>query len=168
MYKLSFLRRNNILFDESIWYGEGMLFNIDCLQYTEDVVVCEKSVYHQTPNPDSAMRKFNLESNLCGIRSLYIQKEHWKKVNKEIEQAWEYHRRAFNWSIMKGLARSDMEQEYRETYVECINNLRRNVWVSLRVNIPLKEKLVYICLAVAPYTMARREKWKRKMKEKLQ
>ena len=58
-----------------------MLFNIECLQYTESVVVGGKSVYHQTFNPDSAMRKFNLESNFCGIRSLELQKRLWIKQN---------------------------------------------------------------------------------------
>ncbi len=42
IYKMSFLRDNNILFDEKIWYGEGMLFNIDCLQFVDRVAVGEK------------------------------------------------------------------------------------------------------------------------------
>ena len=29
IYSMPFLKKNNILFDEKIWYGEGMLFNID-------------------------------------------------------------------------------------------------------------------------------------------
>ena len=39
IYKMSFLRDNDILFDEKIWYGEGMLFNIDCLQFVDRVAV---------------------------------------------------------------------------------------------------------------------------------
>lgn len=72
IYSMSFLRKNNILFDEKIWYGEGMLFNIDCLQFVDSIAIGEKSVYHQVSNPNSAMRKFNVDSNLCGIRSLEI------------------------------------------------------------------------------------------------
>ena len=60
----------------------------------DKVAIGEKSVYHQVSNPNSAMRKFNVKSNLCGIRSLEVQKEHWKKSNKKIESAWEYHYRA--------------------------------------------------------------------------
>ena len=88
IYKMSFLRDNDILFDEKIWYGEGMLFNIDCLQFIDRVAVGEKCVYHQVNNPNSAMRKFNVDSNLCGIKSLEIQKEHWKKSNPAILDAW--------------------------------------------------------------------------------
>ena len=68
IYSRRLLVDNNISFDPTIWYGEGMLFNIQCLQYVDTVAIGEKSVYHQTFNPDSAMRKFNLKSNLCGIK----------------------------------------------------------------------------------------------------
>lgn len=160
IYKTSFLKKYRIAFDEKIWYGEGMLFNIDCLQYVDKVVVCEKCVYHQTTNPDSAMRKFNLKSNLCGIKSLEIQKRHWKKANERVEKAWEYHRRAFNWSIMSGIARADVEEKYLDIFNECACNLKKKLWVSLRVNIPIKEKLLYVLLAINPYAMAKREKRK--------
>lgn len=156
IYKTSFLQQNHILFDEEIWYGEGMLFNIDCLQCVEKVAIGEKNVYHQTPNPDSAMRKFNLESNYCGIRSLEIQKEHWKKSSKTIEDAWNFHRRAFNWSIMSGLARSNQDKEHMDVYNECARKLKKDLWQSLRVDISLKEKIRYILLAINPYYMAER------------
>ena len=35
IYSMPFLKKNNILFDEKIWYGEGMLFNIVCLQFVD-------------------------------------------------------------------------------------------------------------------------------------
>lgn len=162
MYQTTFLKKNSLKFDENIWYGEGMLFNIDCLQFAEQVAIGEKCVYHQTPNPNSAMRKFDLESNLCGIRSLDIQKSHWVKKSTRIEKAWEYHRRAFNWSIMGGMARANMDGKYLDTFNKCAENLKKNVWVSLRVDIPYKEKFMYLCLAIAPYVMARREKMRAK------
>ena len=111
IYSMPFLKKNNILFDEKIWYGEGMLFNIDCLQFVDSIAVGEKSVYHQISNPNSAMRKFNVDSNLCGIRSLEIQKAHWRKSNPAIVDAWNYHRRAFNLSIARGLRH--MNWQYR-------------------------------------------------------
>lgn len=155
IYKMSFLKNNNILFDEKIWFGEGMLFNIDCLQFVDKVVVGEKSVYHQISNPNSAMRKFNVDSNLCGIKSLEIQKMHWKKSNSKIVDAWNYHRRAFNLTIARGLLKSNMEKEYQELYDSCIHNLRKQLWVSLKVSISLREKLSYIAWAVNPNFMAR-------------
>ena len=139
IYKMSFLRDNDILFDEKIWYGEGMLFNIDCLQFVDRVAVGEKCVYHQVSNPNSAMRKFNVNSNLCGIKSLEIQKEHWKKSNPAILDAWNYHRRAFNLTIAWGLLNSNMEKEYQKLYDSCVRNLRKQLWISLKVPISLKK-----------------------------
>lgn len=144
IYKTSFLRDHDILFDESIWYGEGMLFNIDCLQFTNVVAIGEKNVYHQVSNPESAMRKFSVESNLCGIRSLDVQREHWKKINKRIINAWNFHRWAFNIVIIRGLANYKMEEEYSALYESCIQDLKRNAFKSLKVDIPLKHKLGYI------------------------
>lgn len=53
IYKMSFLRNNGILFDEKIWYGEGMLFNIDCLQFVDRVTIViegEKGEVHWCEN----------------------------------------------------------------------------------------------------------------------
>ena len=55
-------------------YGEGMLFNITCLQEADSVVVGERRVYHQTENPNSAMRSFKMENQYCGLRSLDVQR----------------------------------------------------------------------------------------------
>lgn len=158
IYKMSFLKDNNIFFDEKVWYGEGMLFNIDCLQVVDNVAIGEKCVYHQVSNPNSAMRKFNVNSNLCGIRSLEIQKTHWRKSNSAIVDAWNYHRQAFNLTIARGLLKNNMEGEYQELYDSCIHNLQSQLWISLKVPIPLREKLTYIAWATVPKLMSSRYK----------
>ena len=160
IYRMSVIKTNNIRFDESIWYGEGMLFNIDYLQVVDKVAVGEKSVYHQVSNPNSAMRKFNVKSNLCGIRSLKIQKEHWKKSNIKIENAWEYHYRAIKLTMVSGIARYNLENEYPDVYSDCIKCLKNDLKISLRVGIPLKLKLLYIAWAMFPQLMVKRCKWK--------
>ncbi|MBS6180969.1 MAG: glycosyltransferase family 2 protein [Erysipelotrichaceae bacterium] len=160
IYNMKFLRDNSIIFDESIWYGEGMLFNVDCLQFVNRVAIGEKCVYHQVTNPNSAMRRFNVESNLCGIKSLEIQREHWRKNNTAIDNAWKYHRRAFNLTIAVGLARCDMEDDYPDLYQECIKNIKSDLYTTLRVKISLKEKLLNVCFSIAPKLMLKRVKKK--------
>lgn len=88
IYNANVLKKGSISFSKEIWFGEGMLFNIDCLQYVDDVAIGNKMVYHQTFNPGSAMRSFNLASNYCGIASLWLQRSHWKKSNPQIEMEW--------------------------------------------------------------------------------
>lgn len=154
MYRKKLFDDNKIFFNNDIWYGEGMLFNIECLQYTESVVVGGKSVYHQTFNPDSAMRKFNLESNFCGIRSLELQKRLWIKQNKRIENAWKYHKYCFNRSIIDGLVRSDMLEENKETYKECVKGLRKGIMIVFKNEKNFKKKLAWCGYFIAPFLMA--------------
>lgn len=160
MYRKKLFDDNRISFNNDIWYGEGMLFNIECLQYTELVVIGEKSVYHQTFNPDSAMRKFNLESNFCGIRSLELQKALWRKQNERIENAWKYHRYCFNRSIIDGLVRSDMLEDNMETYKECVKGLRKGIMILLKNEKKFKKKLAWCGYFIAPFLMACRSAYK--------
>ena len=156
IYSREFLADNSICFDSTIWYGEGMLFNIQCLQYVDTVAIGEKSVYHQTYNPDSAMRKFNLRSNLCGIKSLDIQKSIWKKNTPAIEKAWEYHKYRFNRSIASGLLESDIVAEYPDLYKECVHNIRKNIMMPLTREKTLKAKVGWILYFVSPLLMTKR------------
>lgn len=156
IYKSDLLKKNQIKFDNEIWYGEGMLFNIECLQFVEKVAIGEKSVYHQTFNPDSAMRSFNLESNLCGIRSLEIQKKLWKKVNKKIENAYEYHMYWFNRTIIDGLVRADMVRSNKEIFNECVRNIRKKIYIPFKVEQSIKRKVSWTAYFFAPMIMAKR------------
>ena len=154
MYKKSFLDDNKIRFNEDIWYGEGMLFNIQCLTNTNKVIVGNKLVYHQIFNPNSAMRKFNIESNYCGIKSLDIQKKYLPK-NETIINAWKYHKRCFNMSILIGIIKSDTIKKYNKDYKECIKNLKKNIFIPMKVNIPIKKKFYYFVSALNPVLAAK-------------
>ena len=82
------------------------------------------------------------------------------KSNKKIINAWAFHRYAFNWTIMGGLSRSNQEYEYIEEYKKCAKSLRKNFFQAIKVKIPIKSKLMYICIAICPNLMAKREKRK--------
>lgn len=154
IYKMDFLRKNNISFNNEIWYGEGMLFNIECLQFVDKVAIGEKCVYHQVSNPNSAMRNFNLKSNLCGIKSLDIQKSLWKKSNESIENAWRYHKYNFNRSIIEGLVRSDGISDNKYIYKTCVQNLRKDIHIAFKVERTIKKKIYWICYYICPFLMA--------------
>ena len=162
IYKTSLLRESGVLFNEEIWYGEGMLFNIECLQCVEEVAIGEKAVYHQTYNPDSAMRSFNLESNFCGIRSMELQKDVWKKKSRAIKRAWTYHRYCFNRTIIGGLVDSEIVDENREVYDECVRNLRKGILIPLSVERNPRKIMGWIMYFANPMLMANRGKRKKK------
>ncbi len=154
MYKSSFLKKHNITFDENIWFGEGMLFNIQCLSNTDKVIVGDNLVYHQVFNPNSAMRKFNLNSHYCGIKSMDIQKKYLPK-DTTITNAWNYHRRCFNMSILIGILKSNSKEKYKKEYKECIANLRKNIFIPLKVNISIKMKIFYLLSVISPVFAAK-------------
>lgn len=162
IYKTSLLRESGVLFNEEIWYGEGMLFNIECLQCVEEVAIGEKAVYHQTYNPDSAMRSFNLESNFCGIRSMELQKDVWKKKSRTIKRAWTYHRYCFNRTIIGGLVDSEIVDENREVYDECVRNLRKGILIPLSVERNPRKIMGWLMYFANPMLMANRGKRKKK------
>lgn len=150
MYCADAIKAYGLLFDPEIWYGEGMLFNIELLQYVDDVVVGCKPVYHQVFNPCSAMRSFSIESNVCGLRSLDVQKGKWIKVTPEIEAAWTYHRYCFNRSIVGGLVRSGIVDDHRALYDECVKSLRKQASVPMSANIGKSAKLKWVLWIIAP------------------
>lgn len=156
IYRRDFLTKNNIRFNPEIWYGEGMLFNIECLQCTDFVAVGKKKLYHQVSNPESAMRKFNLDSVLCGVKSMYLQKEVWKSNMPKVEKAWKFHCWCFATSISAGLIQNNMIDENRELYDKCISALHRYVWLAWLVNIPLGRKLRITLFSIIPKTISKR------------
>ncbi len=156
-YKREFLINNNILFDETVWFGEGMLFNINCFNLVDQIAVGNKKVYHQVWNSESAMRKFNLKSNLCGIRSLQLQKEILNTDDKKIMLAWKYHLRCFNRSILIGILKSNSKDEYIDEFKKCKKNLRKDLFVVFKSNISIKRKVYYFLMALFPETIAKRD-----------
>ena len=156
IYKRELICSHKIKFDTEIWYGEGMLFNIEILQWTEKVNMGYQSVYHQTFNPDSAMRKFNLESNLCGLRSLEIQRKKWKKRTTKIEKQWKYHKYKFYQSILNGIVRANAEKEYPDELKKAISGLRHDIIIPLTSESNFLSILNWLCYFVMPMTMAKR------------
>lgn len=164
IFDRTFIDKNRIRFNETIWYGEGMLFNIICLQEVKQVVLGEMGVYHQVSNPNSAMRKFDLNNQYCGIRSLELQKQYWKKVNKAIINSWNLHRRDYNISIMLGLVKTDNECSNERIFENCALQLRNNLKYAMMADISIARKLMYILWAISPYMMSNYHKKKNGLK----
>lgn len=155
IYSRELILNSCIEFDESIWYGEGMLFNIEILQVAENIIVANKMLYHQTFNPDSAMRDFNLNSNLCGLRSLNLQKTKWKISDFELENAWNYHYWYFNFSILKGLIKTHIVNSNEDLYIKCKKELRKYASAPIKSELSIKRKIVDMVITCFPYFAAR-------------
>lgn len=150
IYSKDMLKRNNIRFNENFWFAEGMLFNIMCLQYVDEVAIGSRGVYHMIENPNSATRKFNLDSWFCGLKSMEYQRDHWKRVTPNIQMAWEYHYRNYAESILRGLIQINELENNRILADQCVSTLKHNLKIPLQVSIGVWRKTEAICLAINP------------------
>lgn len=163
IYLREFLIDKQIWFDENIWYSEGMLFNIRCLSFLDEIIVGNKKTYHYIYNNQSAMRLFKIENEYCAIESLGIQHkilETCGKYTKSIGRAHNYHICCVYGNIINGIIRINDKQRYLNEYKEAIVSIRKRLLCTLLVDISIKRKLYWALFAVFPGVMARRDKKK--------
>lgn len=150
LYKRKYLDEYNIRFREDIWFGEGMLFNIECLNHTMNVGILNKAIYHQEPNPNSAMRLFKLESYLCGLKSMEIQRSIVESFKPEVMDAWILHNYQYHQTIIDGLTITQRKNEYYDIYKEHVSQLRKGICIPLRLERSYKTKIKWILYYIAP------------------
>lgn len=156
IYSAELIREAGLRFCPEVWYGEGMLFNIEALQLVDRVAVTGRALYHQVFNPASAMRAFNLVNQECGLRSLDLQRFAWKESDVALERAWEYHRWAYCRSTLAGLWNTGAAEENRRLWNGCVRDLRRGLDRAFKVPIGARERLGWIAWALTPTLMAKR------------
>lgn len=159
IYRRQFLIDNNILFLPQFWFGEGMTYNIVCFSYAERVVMADGMFYHQRYNPNSAVRKFNLESFKCGLRAMDYQRSIWSSCEERLhvlENAWLFHKNGYNISILKGIYETNLKLLYKNEIVQAKRNLRKNIFLPLKVRLPAKRKIKGILEAIFPDLMIAR------------
>lgn len=157
IYKRSFVEKNRIRFHEEYWFAEGMTFNIECFLKSNKIAFTEKTIYHQTANANSAVRKFRLDSWYCGRQAMIYQKELINKCHKDVLDAWNYHYREYNYSILRGIIKSHSEEEYQNEMRLCIKNLKKDVLYPIKVNISIRMKIKSILIFLNPIFMAKRD-----------
>lgn len=164
IYRKSFLDEYTIRFNNEIWYGEGMLFNIECLQYIETVPIIDIALYHQEPNVNSAMRNFNLENYQCGLKSMEIQKKICRKFSSKVFDAWQLHNYMYNISIIDGIIRTNSKRAYLNEYNKHVKMLRKNIWIIFKYKTRIKDKIKYIMYFILPKQAAlffiNRQQWR--------
>ena len=154
IYKRDVIEKNKLRFHEEFWFAEGMTFNIEMFQISQKIVSTKCTYYHQVYNPDSAVRKFNLESWECGKKALLFQKNNWKISNKKLINAWNYHFREYNYSIISGIIFSGEIRPYILVLIKCKLKLLKNIWYPLIVDISPKFKIYSLLESYFPIFMA--------------
>ena len=157
IYNRKFLNKNNIRFDEKIWYAEGMHFNIQCLSNVKKVATGNKKVYHYISNPNSAMRKsFNIKNEKCALESLDLQRNILKNKGFKCDSI-EYHYMMVEYMIYKGILANNLIEVNKKDMKNSIKEIRKRTFIPFKLDISFKEKILWICISLFPKYMARRE-----------
>lgn len=132
IYRTDFLKKYKIEFDETIWYAEGMLFNIRCLSKTKSVAITNRKTYHYVSNPESAMRKgFSVRNQECALRSLEFQKSFITGLSTSVEDARQFHKIFIIRMILAYLygeaSNNKMIEKKTHEYEEIMKGFRREV-----------------------------------------
>lgn len=85
MYKLSFLRENNLLFDETLKRAEDYWFNFFVFKKASNVYAIDKAFYHYYKNEVSAMRTFREDEFANFLHSRERLLENNKELNFDID-----------------------------------------------------------------------------------
>lgn len=157
IYRMSFLSKNNICFVPDFWFAEGMTFNVACFVNCKAIAISNFCVYHQVSNMNSAVRKFRLDSWHCGKKAMLYQKTMLIDRDKCVLNAWNWHYREYNYSILYGLCQAGILQENKEELRACITGLRKGIFYPWIVDIGVKAKIKSVFVTFFPLLMVRRD-----------
>ncbi|WP_294130927.1 glycosyltransferase family 2 protein [uncultured Clostridium sp.] len=121
LFKKSFIKKNNIFFNNSLLIGEDTLFNIQALAKTNKVIIDNKHYYHYWDNENSIMRRY--KENCWDIYKSSI-----LKIDEFLKN--------YNWQNI-------IEERFNIMKIEAIIRSIRNE-CSPNNNKSLKNKLCYI------------------------
>ena len=157
IYKRAFLEHNAIIFDNKLWFAEGMTFNIECFQKAKKIVAGHIKAYHQVRNPESAVRKFNLKSWHCGMKAMKIQQEMIDWDNAQIKTAWQFHYHSYYFNIMRGIyfSHMDNDKKYLSEIELCKKELKHDIFLPFKVKISVRNKILWAIVTISPVALIR-------------
>lgn len=159
LYKKSILLKYNILFDESLTYGEDHLFNLRYLQYTQDLVLIPYAGYVYTHYdklsltnrivPYKEMYRYNelcLEARL----TLIFQYNFTDKYVDFINYSYSF----YFWQMIASIYISQEKKENRVRFLRCIfkDNTIRNL--RFQKNLPIFYNVLFFLYKLCPIMLA--------------
>ena len=157
IYSLKFLHDYNIKFDETLWYAEGMHFNIQCLVKCKNVCIGNKRIYHYRSNPNSAMRRgFNLKNEQCALKSLDLQRQILLENGISHNNQLEFHYLMVSYMILNGILKNSLGNEEKEAVDRAIKAMRKRRYIPLFLDMPCRQKIWWCLTCFFPVYMTNR------------
>lgn len=143
MYNLSIIKENNIAFNPQIKIMEDFLFNIEYVEYVENIQIIKKPLYHYIENPNGAMNsiKRNKDITVLSVLPLIIEKYEKYKLHEECKIY-----------KMKYILESYRAKYEFKKDVNCdkINQYLNEIPCVLKIKIPFKLKLKFMIITKFP------------------
>lgn len=164
LFRLDFLKDNNIGFEEELFYGEGLRFITTASQYSNGVAVTNKKIYYyRRSNEYSATFNFNINKYINGEKSLLKIKNTMILNDKKIDDMWQLHMCMFCLGAVTKLSYFKQKEEYKKEYKHWLSYLRKNIWSLLILrNISLYRKMLLLGGCISPRLMGKLENSRKK------
>lgn len=142
MFKTDFIKKNNILFFEDIFMGEGFNFNVMSFQRARKVTISNRKIYYyRRDNSTSATTKFSIKKCENSIYALDVMKQRFVIKSNRIENAWKYakwrtYSDAFDYMVL-----GKAQKEYKEEYILYKKYIKSNAKSANLVPISKKDRI---------------------------
>ena len=157
IYRHSFLIKNNLLFSDKLFYGEGLSYIIAASDKTQYIGTgLQKHYYYRRNNELSATSKFNIEKLRNGERALYrIKKSISFQHSKLINEAFSLHMALYCIGSMVRLYNNKLVKTYKEDYLHWKMALRKCAKnVLFGNNVSTYRKLLILLGTISPSFLA--------------
>ena len=123
IYSKKMLIKNNIKFNEDLFYGEGLQFILNVAQNSKKIGLGTKAVYYyRKNNMTSATTSFNYDKYINGEKSLQNVKDYLIKKSDKIDITWKFHYAMFAQNAMLAcLNNKNHVNNYKKIYYEWKN-----------------------------------------------
>lgn len=168
IYRMSFIKRNNIHFIQDLKTGEGLQFITFAASLSNKVAVGNKKVYvYRVNNPKSATTEANVEKQGLGaLQTLQYIKRNLSMPTKSVQKAFQIHVWNSYRYCLRHIIESSTQKQFHHLYNHCIKYLRRNSYKIIFSKIGIKYKIEALVVLLSPNMMAQLTIMKKKRRIK--
>lgn len=155
LISMDIIRKNNLMFDTNLAFGEGFNFSLDCFQRSKNVAVGKKKLYnYRVDNPNSVMTKFSMKMVTGSIDAQDRIQTHLVQDTKEMNKACQYARWHTYCDLYNAFLGCNVKNEYKDEYRMVKKFCKKNALCVLGAPINKKDKIKGLIYRVSPYLAA--------------
>lgn len=164
IYRREFLYKNNIKFNENLFYGEGLSFITTVSQLANNICTGEKRVYfYRKNNSNSATTVFDIHKINNGEKSILRIKNTLRLNSRLIDDMIVLHLSVYYLGAIVNLINYHQKNEYISEYKKWMQYVRKHLWKLLgNSNVSLYRKCMLLGGACFPEIIAKLDVIRRK------